>query len=497
MNRRNFIKNCALMTGSLWVSGCSTAKTVSTDKKSFSSRPNIVVILCDDLGYGDLSCYGHPIIRTPNLDGLASSGIQFTDGYAAAPVCSPSRAGMLTGRNPNRAGIYDWIPGGDGPMHLRRSEVTFPGLLKAAGYDTMLAGKWHLNGQFNLPEQQPTPGDHGFDHWFATENNASPSHRNPRNFVRNGESVGETEGYSSSLVVKETLNWLDSRKDKTKPFLSVLTFHEPHTPVASPDDLVEKYRAQEEIYGQAIYWANVAQVDRAVGAFMKGLKSRDLYEDTLIVFTSDNGPEEWMRYPACNVQHGSTGAVDGKKLRGHKLDVYEGGIRVPFIISWPKVMDRGRKCRQPVSSLDFLATFCSLAQAQMPDDLKLDGCDISSLIKGENAIKRERPLFWFYFRSRGYANMALRDGDYLLIARRTEERFFPGGGYIHQKHFQSIVRCKPLAGSYELYDLMNDPGETRNIAGIKRQKFQEMQKQMDAYLKDVQAECPDWDVNVK
>jgi arylsulfatase A len=157
-----------------------------------AERPNIVVVLCDDLGYGDLSCYGHEIIKTPNLDALATDGIRFTDGYAAAPVCSPSRAGLLTGRDPHRAGIYDWIP--SGPEHLRDSEVTFAELLKQQGYDTMLAGKWHLNGHFNQPSKQASPGDQGFDHWFATHNNARPNHHNPTNFVRNGKPVGETSG---------------------------------------------------------------------------------------------------------------------------------------------------------------------------------------------------------------------------------------------------------------------------------------------------------------
>ena len=129
---------------------------------SAAERPNMIVILCDDLGHGDLSCYGHPIIKTPNLDNLAATGLRFTDCYAAAAVCSPSRAGLFTGRNPNRAGIYDWI--GGGPVHLRKSETTVAELLQTAGYTTMLSGKWHLNGHFNQPEKQPTPGDHGFDY---------------------------------------------------------------------------------------------------------------------------------------------------------------------------------------------------------------------------------------------------------------------------------------------------------------------------------------------
>ncbi|MHC4070678.1 MAG: sulfatase family protein [Planctomycetota bacterium] len=491
MNRRNSVKTSALLACATIACGLSTAVPANGEERIASSRPNIVVILCDDLGYGDLSCYGHPIIKTPNLDRLAYGGIRFTDGYAAAPVCSPSRAGMLTGRNPYRAGIYDWIAGG--AMHLRKSEVTFPALLQRAGYDTVLGGKWHLSGRFNRPEQQPTPGDHGFDYWFATANNASPNHRNPRNFVRNGKAVGNTEGYSSSLVVKETLNWLDNRKDKTKAFLSVLTFHEPHTPVASPEELIEEYKPYEKVPGQAIYRANVAQVDRAVGTFVEGLKSRQLYENTLVVFTSDNGPEEWMRYPACNLQHGSTGALDGKKLRGYKLDVFEGGIRVPLIVNWPAVIKHGRTSREAISSLDFLPTFCRLGQAEIPDGLKLDGCDISLLIKEGKPIKREKPLFWFYYRCRGYANMAMRDGDYLMIARRTEELFYPGMPYNHQKHFPAVVSSRPR--SHELYDIKNDPGELFNLARTEKQIFEQMRKRMDEYLEDVQQDCPDWGEN--
>jgi arylsulfatase A len=395
---------------------------------------------------------------------------------------------MLTGRNPNRAGIYDWISGGG--MHLRKSEVTFPALLKKAGYDTMLSGKWHLNSQFNRPDKQPTPGDHGFDHWFATPNNASPNHRNPRNFVRNGKPVGETEGYSSSVVVNETLDWLDNRKGTQKPFLSVMTFHEPHLPIASPPELIGEYKPYEKVPGQATYWANVAQVDRAVGTFLEGLKSRGLYENTLIVFTSDNGPEEWMRYPACNMQHGSTGSVDGEKLRGYKLDVFEGGIRVPFIISWPEQISKGRQSSQPVWSLDFLPTFCNLAKAPIPENLQLDGSDISSLIKNDKPIHRDKPLFWFYYRCRGYANIAMREGDYLMIARRTEELFYPGMPYDHEKNYKSVVNSKPR--SCELYNIRTDPGELYNLSGSETKKYQEMKAKMEEYLEDVQRDCPDW-----
>lgn len=167
-------------------------------------RPNIVVILCGDLGYGDLECYGHPHIKTPHLNKLAADGIRFTDFYSAAPVCSPSRVGLLTGRSPNRAGVYDWIPSGN-DIHMQSSEVTLAQLLQQSDYATCMSGKWHCNGKFNSPDQ-PQPGDAGFDHWFGTQNNASPSHAIPQNFVRNGEPVGPIEVYSYEILVDEALS---------------------------------------------------------------------------------------------------------------------------------------------------------------------------------------------------------------------------------------------------------------------------------------------------
>ena len=202
------------------------------------AKTNFFVILCDDLGYGDLACFGHPNIKTPNLDRLAGEGMKLTNCYASAPVCSPSRAGMLTGRNPYRCGIYDWIPE-NSPMHLRRSEITVAQLLKSAGYATCHVGKWHCNGMFNSP-QQPQPGDHGFDHWFSTQNNALPSHRNPVNFVRTGTPVGPLDGYSSTLIVEEAMQWLKERKGE-QPFCLFVWFHSPHEPVATADTFVKMY----------------------------------------------------------------------------------------------------------------------------------------------------------------------------------------------------------------------------------------------------------------
>ena len=181
-----------------------------------------LIVLCDDLGYGDLACYGHPQIETPRLDKLAKEGARLSAWYSAAPVCSPARAGLLTGRIPNRVGIYDFLlpygskKGHTGDnrcdCHLRAGEPTIASLLKKSGYATCLSGKWHLNTLFNEPDKQPTPDEAGFDHWFATFNNASPLHRDPKNFVRNGEKVGQLTGFSCQLVADEAISWLKQQQ---------------------------------------------------------------------------------------------------------------------------------------------------------------------------------------------------------------------------------------------------------------------------------------------
>lgn len=384
-----------------------------------AERPNIVVFLCDDLGYGDLECYGHPHIKTPHLNKLAAEGIRFTDCYSTAPVCSPSRVGLLTGRSPNRAGVYDWIPPGNKPrpdareqVHLRRSETTIAQLLKDAGYATCVSGKWHCNAQFNAASQ-PQLGDAGFDHWMATQNNAAPSHRNPVNYVRNGEPVGKLEGYSCNLAVAEAERWLEARTkaDAAQPFFLFVPFHEPHEPVASPEDLVAQYRDVAKSEKEAEYFANVANVDRAVGSLMAKLKALDRDKNTLVIFTSDNGPETLSRYSRADRSFGVV-----TPLRGMKLWTTDAGFRVAGIMRWPQMIKAGQTVNTPVSALDFLPTFAALGEAKVPDALALDGMDVRALLSG-GEITREKPLFWVYFNAINEQRVAMRDGDFKVLAK--------------------------------------------------------------------------------
>jgi len=423
-------------------------------------RPNVVVILADDLGYGDLGCFGHPRIKTPHLDRMARDGMRLTNCYAAAPVCSPSRAGMLTGRIPNRAGIYDWIPARS-PMHLKTSEITLATLLKGAGYQTCHVGKWHCNGHFNSPEQ-PQPGDHGFDHWFATQNNAAPSHHNPVNFVRNGEKVGPLTGYSSGIIVQEGIDWLRKR-DRNRPFLLTVWFHNPHEPIATGSAYVDAYAREARTPQEAEYFGNVAEMDHEVGQLLRALDEDGLRDGTLVYFSSDNGPETLGRYKGSERSYGSPGS-----LRGMKLHMYEGGLRVPGIIRWPGHVAPGQVSDVPVASYDLLPTVCDLAGVPVPADRALDGVSLTAFLKG-GPLVRKRPLYWQYDRAIGSNRIALRDGDWKLLANADLSKF-------------------------ELYNLRDDVSESRDLSSTEPARLEQLVRQLRERRDEVRAESPQWPV---
>ncbi len=444
-----------------------------------SELPNILIILCDDLGYGDLACYGHPAIKTPRLDRLATEGLRLTACYSASPVCSPSRAGLLTGRNPNRFGIYDWIPGGH-PMHLGVGEVTIAQQLQRAGYATGHFGKWHCNGKFNTPAQ-PQPGDQGFDHWFSTQNNAGPSHLNPGNFVRNGTPVGPTRGYSCQVVTDEAIRWLREPSRTGTPFFAYVCFHETHEPIASPPELAARY-PQAANAEQALYYANVANVDRAVERLLAALDELGQAKRTFVLFTSDNGPETLLRYGPNGARcYGSPGP-----LRGMKLHLYEGGIRVPGIIRWPGHVQPGQVSDTPVCSLDLMPTLCNLAGITPATDRQLDGTNILPLLEGR-PITRTKPLFWFYGMALGEPKAAMRDGDWKLLAHWDVEQTLTT---VTPEAARAIKKAKLT--DFELYNLREDIAEKRNLAADQPQRVQAMAEVLRGFVSEVQHECPVW-----
>ena len=454
------------------------------------SRPNIIVVLCDDLGYGDLELYGHPIIKTPHLNQMAAEGDQFTSFYSTAPVCSASRVGLLTGRSPNRAGVYDWIPPARKEqvnlrdrVHMRESEVTIAQLLKKVGYATCLSGKWHCNSKFASPEQ-PQPDKAGFDYWFATHNNASPSHKNPTNFYRNGNQVGALEGYSCQLVVDEGLNWIDGHveKNKEQPFFMYVAFHEPHEPVASPEEFVKLYRDQAETEEQAEYYANVHNIDSAVGKLLAGLKKKGLDENTLVIFTSDNGPETLNRYKSAKRSYGTTGP-----LKGMKLWTSEGGFRVAGVMRWPKGLAAGQNISEPVSALDFFPTFCQLAGATPPEKLALDGSIFLPALKGQK-IEREKPLLWVFYNSLNEPVAMLKD-SWKITAKfnhgklKRETNLYKGN--------IDLIKNAQLT-DFALYNLAKDKSEKHDLSKVNPEKLNEMIKLLKLEVKKLLKDSHVW-----
>jgi arylsulfatase A len=419
-----------------------------------AETPNFLIMLADDLGYGDLQCYGHPRIQTPHLNKFATEGTRFTQCYSACSVCSPSRSAILTGRTPYRNGVFRWIPENH-ECHLRTSEVTITSLLKKKGYDTCHAGKWHLNGFFNDP-RQPQPNDHGFDHWFATQNNAAPNHINPTNFARNGKAVGPLEGPSSHLVADEIITWLKKRTDKTRPFYVSMWTHEPHLPIETLPQYQEAYADLEPDVRQ--HHGNVTQMDAAVGKMLAALDELGLRENTFVFFTADNGPEgDGLK----NRTRGSTGG-----LRGRKRDTYEGGIRVPGIWRWPGHVQAGATSNEPIVGTDLFTTVCDITGVPVPTDRTIDGASWLPLLKGEHVV-RKQPLYWRNHLAPLKTRVGLRDGDWKILGSNDLTQF-------------------------ELYNLKDDPHETTELSEKHPEKFAEMKKKLADHDRKVLAEGPDW-----
>ena len=438
------------------------------------TRPNFVVVLADDLGYGDLGCYGNEIVHTPHLDHFATEGLKFMDYYAPAANCSPSRAGLMTGRTPWRVGIHNWIPMLS-PMHVKESEITIATLLRNAGYQTCHSGKWHLNGMFNLPGQ-PQPDDHGFDHWFSVQNNALPNHRDPWNFVRNDIPVGPLKGYSAGLVTDEAIGWLREH-DVEKPFFLFVCYHEPHEPVATAEQFSRLYSDLEDPAERAL-WGNITQMDAGFGRLMGELDSLGLRENTVVFFTSDNGPALTGKHP-----YGSAGP-----LRAKKGYVYDGGIRVPGLLRWPGKTKPGSVSEEPVCGVDVLPTLCEAAGVAPPQDRKLDGASWLPLLEGEG-IERPTPLYWQFLRARGEVKVAVREGDWKLVARIDRPDIQPGGGITAEDI--EYNRDAKLTG-FELFNLRDDIGETTDLQKTETARFEGMKEAMLEMYDDVRAESPVW-----
>ena len=430
--------------------------------------PNVVVLLADDLGYQDVGCYGGPV-RTPAIDQLAKEGVRFTEFYSGCAVCSPSRATLLTGRHHIRTGVYSWISDEAQNSHLLLRERTIAEILKDRGYSTAHIGKWHL-GLPTKNRSKPTPSHHGFDYWFTTWNNASPSHKNPNNFIRNGEAVGPLEGYSCQLVADEAIDWLDHHRHPKAPFFLNIWFHEPHAPIAAPDKIVSIYGELKD--KAAIYSGTIDNTDRAIHRVVEKLKAMGVRENTLIIYASDNG----------SYREDRTG-----NLRGKKGSNWDGGIRVPGIFSWPGVIKQNRAVKEPAGLVDILPTLCGLLNLEVPKDRMIDGSDLSTLLQGEaNKFRRHQPLFWHLQKSRPI--VAMRDGDFSLVANPDYEI---SQSNMFQESWIPIIKTGGYK-DFQLFDLSKDPGQIENIASENPELLNKLKAKLLKMNQSIMADGVDW-----
>ena len=412
-------------------------------------RPNILFILADDWGWGDLARYGHPHIRTPHLDRLAAQGTLYTQFYAAAPVCSPTRASFLTGRFPGEIGFHhicDSTPPSGGlvdrgvPDFLDPHLPTVGRALRDVGYRTAHFGKWHLGDSHDAPH----PGDYGFDRHRTT--NSSTDDLRQDFYGAAGVTVTRPENdvefrrKSSALIVDRVIDFLDEAGDD--PFFVQAWLLDPHATLYPTDDGLEAFRqyspAGVDIPGApAIYYAVIAEADRQIGRLLEALDARGLTDDTLVVFTSDNGPEDLVVPNASHSAAGSPGP-----FRGRKRSLYEGGVRVPFIARWPGRTPAGVVDDQSVlSSVDFFATCAQLAGAAAPDTA---GASMLPALLG-TPTARDRPLFWEW----RYHNPS-------HPLHRSPMRVVRSGRY--------KLLTNPDGSRVELFDIPNDPMELDNLA---------------------------------
>lgn len=372
-------------------------------EKSLTGHTNFVILFADDLGYGDLSSYGHPTILTPNLDQMGREGIRFTSFYAGAPVCTPSRAALLTGRYAARIGLPN-VLGPDNENGIDASEITIAEALKEKGYATKAVGKWHLGS--TKPHHMPTAN--GFDSYFGIlySNDMMPpwvQSRRPLSLYRDTTAI-EHPVDQRGLTVRYTQEATQFIKEnKEKPFFLYLAYSMPHLPIFTMDTMRD--RSLAGLYGDVIQ-----TIDWSAGRILEELKSQGLDENTLVVFTSDNGP--WLNLPVRMLQEGNQPWHAGSPglLRGAKGSTYEGGIRVPALFRWPTVIPGERLTAEMASVLDLFPTIMTAAGVEMSNDRQYDGNDLMSLLTGQS--RESGTEEFFYFRSKNVK--AVREGVWKL-----------------------------------------------------------------------------------
>lgn len=422
--------------------------------------PNFVIIFADDMGYADISPYGG-MTRTPNLARMAKEGVRFTNFYVAQPVCSASRAALLTGCYPNRIGIQGALnPSSKEGIHP--NELTLAEVLKARGYATAIYGKWHLGYQ---PQFLPTR--HGFDDYFGLPysndmwpNHPAPTQAYPPLPLIEGERTIQTNPDQSQLTTwytQRAVKFIDSHRNQS--FFLYVPHNMPHVPLF----VSERYRGKSK---HGLYGDVIQEIDWSVGEILKSLKRNGLDERTLVVFTSDNGP--WLLY---GDHAGSAGS-----FREGKATTFEGGVRVPCIMRWPKQIPRNQVIHELAATIDILPTLATLAGAPLPTDRVIDGKDIWPLVKMQPGAKTPHEAYFYYW---GQQLQAVRSGPWKLHFPHTYPKPSPVGGSAKPGKYET----KEIG--LELFNLEQDIGETTNVAAQHPEVVKQLQALAEAAREDL------------
>jgi arylsulfatase A len=455
VNRRQLLKSISIGAGALGLSQF-TALTRALGKSDSNVRPNFLFILADDLGWSQVGCYGSNYYETPNIDRLAREGMRFTDAYAACPVCSPTRASIMTGKYPARLHLTDFIAGGNFPYekytqpnwrkYLPLEEVTIAEVLKTVGYATASFGKWHLSIDKKPPKSLPfNPDKQGFDEYFVT-------------YKPSSKTDPESDAHNVEAITRKSLDFMERHKNES--FFLYVTHNTIHAPVMGKKKLVQKYKKKAGLdlpQNNPVLGAMIEELDGSTGRLLKKLDELRIADRTIVIFFGDNGGLE----------------RDAKQtpLRSGKANLYEGGTREPLIVRWPGVVKPGSACSEPVTSVDFFPTFLEITGANNKGQKSIDGTSLLPLLTHKGRLNRPA-IYWHYphYHSSSIGPCgAVRAGDYKLI-----------------EWFDDSI-CDP-GNEFELYNLKKDIGEQNNLAKKMTEKVEKLKKMLSNWRSEVNAQ---------
>jgi len=465
VNRRQFLKSTVFSAAALGIPGCSIGSGFTKAGKGDKSKPNFLFILADDYGWSQLGCYGSLYYETPYIDNLARQGMKFTDAYAACPVCSPTRASIMTGKYPARLHLTDFIAGGKFPYDkykqpdwqkfLPLEEITIAEVLKTAGYTTASFGKWHLSIDKKPPKSLPyNPDKQGFDEYFVT-------------YKPTSKHDPESDAHNVEIITEKSLEFLQNNKDN--PFFLYVSHNTIHAPILAKKKLLEKYKNKPGAnlpQNNPIVAAMIEDLDNSVGKLLAKLDELDIADNTIVVFFGDNG--------------GLEKSAKQTPLRSGKANLYEGGIREPLIVRWPGVVQKGSTCSEPVTSVDFFPTFLDILDLKNKAPNTIDGISLLPLLRQTGTLSRQA-IYWHYphYHSSSIGpGGAVRMGDYKLL-----------------EWFDETI-CGP-SNRFELYNLKHDIAEQNNLSKKMPGKTEQLRRMLANWRKKVGAQMmtpnPDYD----